>query len=339
MNAVLASAHRTRLHGCRVLVTGGSGYIGGRLCTALAAAGAAVTATSRAVAEGERGAVRWVRGDLTSQAFTERLLQDADPEYVFHLAAYKKRATSPSDFRDAMAVNYSGLLNLVSAASTGARLRRFIAMGTCEEYGPLPAPFRESAREMPGNAYGVSKLAATHLLQTLHRTAQFPAVVLRPSLAYGPGQADDMMLPALIRNLIQGRPFAMTAGAQTRDFVYIDDVIEALLLAATAGDASGQVINISSGEPVSVRSLALRAAELVGANAVPLLGFGQVDYRPGEAMNYWAAPDLAHDLLSWKATTPLETGLEKTVAFYRHQARTADAASTAASWLDGRADP
>jgi nucleoside-diphosphate-sugar epimerase len=315
----------SHLHDRRTLVTGATGYVGGLLCAALKRAGARVAATSRTATSGTQDGVRWIPGDLTEADFVERLVRESDPEYVFHLAAFKKRASGLDDFRAAIDTNFQGVVHLASACQSRDGFLRFVAMGTCEEYGPSATPFREALREAPANAYALSKLAATHFLQASYSANAFPAVILRPSLAYGPGQADDMMLPALIRSLIAGRTFPMTLGAQTRDYVYIDDLIQAMLLSSGAADICGRVINISSGEPVSVRDMALRVASLVGGQATSLLGLGELAYRHGEAMNYWAAPDVARTVLGWQPATPLAEGLKRTVDYYRMHSGSAHA--------------
>jgi UDP-glucose 4-epimerase len=168
-------------------------------------------------------------------------------------------------------------------------------------------------------AYSLSKAAVTHLLQTLHRTHRCPAVVLRPSLAYGPGQGNDMFLPDLIRTLLAGRRFTMSEGDQTRDYVYIDDLIEAILLASARPAAMGQVINISSGVPVPLKDVARLAARKIGPDAEGLLDLGSKDYRPNEIMEYVASHRLAEELLGWRPHTPLDDGLTTTVEYFRER--------------------
>ena len=170
---------------------------------------------------------------------------------------------------------------------------------------------------MPVSAYSFSKVAAAQLLQTFHRIHGLPIVVLRPSLAYGPGQGNEMFLPALIWSLLRGRRFAMSRGEQTRDYVYIDDVIAALLRAAVCPEATGQVINVSSGEPSRIVDIAKLAADLIGNNAESLLDIGKIEYRQGEAINYWADRSKAKQLLGWEPNVTLHDGLARTVEHYR----------------------
>lgn len=308
----------------RVLVTGATGFIGRHLCAALQQSGAVVLATSRSATEGSLREVRSLPGDITDAGFVAQLVAKNQPEYVFHLAALKKRSQGMADFRLAADTNFFATVNLAIACQAIPCFRQMVALGTCEEYGPAGTPFREDAREMPANSYAASKLAATYFLQTMHRASGFPSVILRPSLAYGPGQGDDMMLPALIRSLLAGRRFPMTPGAQTRDYVFVDDLVQAILLASGNPSVCGQVMNVGSGEPVTLRTIAEQVAALVGSEAAELLDFGVFDYRPGEALSYWADPAAIQSKLGWRLFTGLQEGLGRTVDFYRAQSVVVD---------------
>ena len=307
------------LHNRRVLVTGATGFIGRHLCAALQQSGAVVLATSRSPIEGSLIGVGLISGDITDAGFVAQLVAKNQPEYVFHLAAFKKRSHGMADFRLAADTNFLATANLAMACQASPSFRQLVALGTCEEYGPAGTPFREESREMPANSYAVTKLAATYFLQTMHRASRFPVVILRPTLAYGPGQGVDMMLPALIRSLLAGRRFPMTPAAQTRDYVYIDDLVQAMLLASGNPSVCGQVMNVSSGEPVALRTIAEQVAALVGGEVADLLDFGVFDYRPGEAMSYWADPAAIQSKLGWRLLTGLQEGLLRTVDFYRAQ--------------------
>lgn len=298
------------------LITGISGFLGRVLAPALRAQGVTVVGVVRdpTQLESVEGSVC---GDITDKDFITDLIHQFRPEVVFHLAANKSRIGGVEDFRRGIEDNLIGTLNLAEACIGKTYVRRFVAMGTCEEYGRSEVPFLETMRESPVSAYSFSKAAATHLLQTLHRTQHLPAVVLRPSLAYGPGQATDMFLPALIQALFEGKPFAMSGGLQTRDYVYIDDLIEAVILAATHPGILGKVINISSGVPVLLKDMALLVAQKIGANAEKLIEFGMKDYRPSEIMEYVASYKIAESCFGWMPRIPLDNGLAATIEHYR----------------------
>lgn len=298
------------LGGAAVLVTGASGFIGTRAVAALEAVGAVVHALDRvpcAAVPPERGHVADIR-DAESVAAA---VAAARPAYVLHLAAAKERSALLGDFAPLMDANAVGTANLLAATAAVPGVRMMVAVGTAEEYGAQPCPFREDMCEAPASAYSLSKACASHACRTAHRLGGLPVVELRPTLAYGPGQPPDMFLPALVAALAAGRHFAMTAGEQTRDFVYVDDLVAALLAALLTPEAAGRVVNVGSGKPVALADLARSVARMLDAEE--LLGIGEVPYRTGEVMDYWVDPTLAAELLGWRATTPLTDGLRAVV--------------------------
>lgn len=299
-----AKAYRGR----RVLVTGGAGFIGARLCAALRRAGAKVTALDT------RGAGA-LRCDLADPRAVTAAVRRARPEIVFHLAALTDRGASPALLGPMLAVNLGGTRNLLEALRERG-CRAAVIAGSSEEYGRGPVPFRETQPDDPVSPYSFSKTAATRLALFYHRVHGLPAVVLRPTLAYGPAQPPAMFLPALIESLAAGRPFGMTAGGQTRDFVFIDDLVEAFLLAGLNGAAAGQVFNIGSGRPVKIRDMARLAARLLGRP--DLLRVGEKPYRPAEIMRYHASPAKARRVLGWRPRTTLAAGLRLTVESFKN---------------------
>lgn len=299
----------TAYRGARVLVTGGAGFIGSRLCAALREAGAKVCALDNRAAPGV------LRCDLEDERALGAALRRARPEIVFHLAALTDRDTAPALLERMLQVNLRGARNLLEALRQRG-CRSVVFSGTAEEYGRGPAPYREAQPEDPVSPYSFSKACATQLAVFYHRVHGVPVSVLRPTLAYGPGQPPTMFLPALLKALLAGRPFPMTPGGQTRDFVYVDDLVEAYLRAGLARDAAGEVINIGSGRPVKIKDLARLAARLLGGTN--LLGLGAKAYRPAEIMSYCASAAKAKKLLGWRPRTGLAAGLALTAESYKH---------------------
>jgi len=300
----------------RVLITGASGFIGSHLSGTLRESGAVVHTLSRNAVANLPASVQQL-GDLRDAKFVASAVAASAPEFIFHLAAYKNRGSDLSQFAPAIETNLLGSLNLISAASGLNHLASIVVLGTAEEYGGGNAPFGEEMREHPVSAYSLSKLCLTQLCQTLSRLHGLPLVALRPTIAYGPGQAEDMFLPALIKTLIRNEAFDMTAGMQTRDFVYVADLVGAMTKAALRPEARGEVLNIGSGNPVAIGEIALVVERMLGKSG--LVRLGARDYRVGEVMNYFVANQRARDLLDWAPSVTLEKGLADTVAHYRAQ--------------------
>jgi len=312
------TAHRVvGLSGSTVLVTGAGGFIGCHLSAALRDAGARVVGFSRQMPASGQAGVQYLEGDLANAGQVGEAVSDLAPDYVFHLASLKNKATGMDDLRAALRNDVFGTLNLVEACLRAGSVKRFVHLGSCEVYGGMEAPFREQAREAPVSAYSYAKVSVSHLLQMLGGLHNFAAVELRPSVVYGPGQPAGMFVPTVIASLLAGKHFPMSEGEQTRDFVYVGDVVEAMLLAAVNPDCSGQIINVSSGSPVSIRRVAAMVAEQIGGGAHDLLGIGEQPYRSGEAMQYWADNSKAEAVLGWKPRVPLSDGLSRSIDYYR----------------------
>ena len=205
-------------------------------------------------------------------------------------------------------------MNVLEACRTLPNLKRFIFFGSCEEYGACSSPFSEQKKEEPISSYGLSKLATTNLLRTLHRKNAFPYTILRPSIIYGPNQANDMFIPKLVETLWKQKEFLMTKGEQTRDFIFLDDVVTAVeKLLRPEKKYNGQVYNIGYGQSVSIKSVAYTVANLFGENYEQLLKIGAINYRVPEIMSYELETAKARKELSWSPQKSLEEGLGLTL--------------------------
>ena len=169
-------------------------------------------------------------------------------------------------------------------------------------------------RESPISPYSLGKVASTQFLQMLNRTEGFPAVILRLFLVYGPSQDHKRFLPQVIRGCTSGKSFPTSLGEQLRDFCYVDDVTRGILTALMQDDINGEVINIASGIPVTIRKVTETVKVLIGQGD-PL--FGQIPYRTGENMALYADISKANNLLEWKPEITLEDGILRTINFHR----------------------
>ena len=144
----------------------------------------------------------------------------------------------------------------------------------------------------------------------LHRTEGFPAVILRLFLTYGPGQENRRFLPQIIKGCLSDVKFPTSEGQQLRDFCYVHDTVRAILKALKSEDADGQILNIASGVPVTIRSMVDEVCHIVGMGRPQ---YREVSYRPDENMTLYADIRKAQDVLGWTPEVSLSEGLKQTI--------------------------
>lgn len=295
--------------GTTALVTGATGFIGAHLAGRLHAHGARVHATSRHHRPAAQGGTRWHRTDLRDPDATAALVAAVEPDVVFHLASEVTGTRDVGQLLPIMRGNLTSAVNLLTAVATMPTPARTVLAGSIEE----PRPHDED--QTPSSPYAAAKWAATGYARTFHRLYGVPATVLRVAMVYGPAQPDTRKLvPYATLALLDGQPPRVSSGTRLIDWVYVDDVVDAFLAAAEAPDA-GHVVDIGSGTALSIRDtvgLLVKVAD-AGVEAE----FGAVADRPLDSARI-ADPGPAAELLGWRATTPLDEGLRRTVEWYRH---------------------
>lgn len=299
------------------LVTGAGGFIGRHLCRALAGTGRSVHAWVRPGSSASASfkpfepGVRVLEVDVRDAPTVAAALADAPPQRVFHLAGIRLIGNDTANLRTMFDTQVQGTLNLLQGLHAGTRV---VMAGSCEEYGRAPVPFDEARPAQAQTAYAVARLATTLACLSLNE----PAIcVARLAVVYGPEQVGDMFIPSLLRACATGQPFAMSSGEQTRDFLYVDDAVRALLALADTPAAMGQVVNVGTGVEVMVRDVAQQAAHLAGSSA--LLKVGAIASRPGEASRYVCAIGKMQALTGWQPATDLTHGLTRTLQWWRGQ--------------------
>jgi len=306
--------------GKRVLITGATGFIGCYLTQRLVEAGAEVWAGVYPGEPPERAAdlspqVEHVSLNVQDAQSVRQAVEGAVPDVVFHLAAVGVTDPGVSPAL-ALAVNAGGTVYLLEALR-GRDVRRVVLAGTCYEYGASQRVGESASQRLtvegldPFNAYAASKVAAWAFGRMYWRAHGLPVVTVRPFQVYGPGQPDHTLVPAAIRAALAGEDFPMTPGEQERDFIYVDDVVEGMLVAAEALGVEGQSLDLGTGRAHTVRQVVDRIWAMTGAQGRILAG--ALPYRPGEVMRLAADADRMARLTGWRARVGLEEGLRRTI--------------------------
>lgn len=303
----------------RVLVTGGAGFVGSHLTEALVARGDHVRVLDNFSSGDPRNLsnvenrIELIQGDLRNRADVLEAVQDV--ELIFHEAAFVSLPESIENPRDCFDINVTGVIELLEAARVAAVSRVILASsaavyGTSTDY-PLSEDLDTDCR----SPYATSKLFNEKLADLYTQTFQLPTVTLRYFNIYGPRQSPRSMyaavIPKFIERLKAGQaPTIYGDGLQTRDFVYVADVVLANLLAAESEKAAGRAINICSGLETNLLDL-LDVLHSIIPKA-PEAEFTEM--RLGDLSRSVGNPSLAAELINFRAQIPLDVGLKRCVA-------------------------
>jgi nucleoside-diphosphate-sugar epimerase len=295
----------------RVLITGGSGFIGACLARDLIDAGHDVHLLLRPEARTWRLAgldARYTRhaADLRDADAVRRAVEACRPEVIYHLATHGAYP-SQRDRATILATNLQGTANLLDALE-GHDYRALVHAGSSSEYGHKAAPMREDDLLEPRTDYAVTKAAATLLcLAEAHKGR--PVTAVRVFSAYGPWEEPTRLVPYVMECCFRGEPPRVSCGFQPRDFIYVADVVELLKVAAHHPQARGQVLHAGTGRPRTVRDMIEMIVAVCGGGRVRAQ-YGAAPMRGDEPSCWLASIDRTTDLTGWRPRHDLRGGVE-----------------------------
>lgn len=302
------------------LITGGAGFIGSHIAQRLTQRGDTVRVLDD-LSTGDRANLDGIDVDLRVGSVLDRGALASAMEgcrYVFHLAAQVSVPASMDDPAHTHEVNTTGTMRVYEAARA-AGVERCVLSATCAVYGDEPTlPKRETSQLAPASPYAASKLAGEIYGQVWSRGLGLEVVSLRYFNVFGPRQSPEggyaAAIPVFITRLLAGRPVTIFGdGGATRDFVFIDNVVDANLRAAVAPGVAGQVFNIGTGVETSVLDLYRTIRDAAGFSAEPSFG----PERAGDIRHSVGDISLAREVLGWTPRVGISEGLKQTVAWYQ----------------------
>jgi nucleoside-diphosphate-sugar epimerase len=303
------------------LVTGGAGFIGSHLAEELARRGEHVRVVDN-LSTGKRQnlahvpSVEFLEGDLADLDVARRAVQGID--YVLHQAAIPSVPRSVQDPITSNRANIDASLNVLVAARD-AGVKRVVYAGSSSAYGNTPTlPKVETMATAPLSPYALQKLVAEQYCQMFTSLYGLETVTIRYFNVFGPRQDPSSPYSGVISLFISAlcdahQPTIYGDGEHTRDFTYVANVVDGVLRACTAENASGEVINVATGGRISLNTLFKTIRELVRANIEPIYA----DPRPGDVKDSQADISKARRILGYQPIVSFEDGLAKTVAWYR----------------------
>ncbi len=308
--------------GKRVLVTGADGFMGSHLTERLIFEGARVSIyirgnsvsgtvlyTLKNVAPFEKIFEEIITGNIASQDAVE-LIRKNKSEYIFHLAADAYVPNSFQHPREVMESNFWGTINILEAARTMPKVKRVVCTSSSEIYGTAQyAPIDEGHPLNPSSPYAASKVAADRAAYSYGNTYGIPVSIIRPFNTYGPRHTYDV-IPKFIRLALEGSPLTIHGdGSQTRDFTYVDDMIEAFLVMGYHHRAVGKTVNFGTGKDISIKKIAYMIKELSGSTSDILF----IPKRTSEVHRLVADTSAARKLFGWTARYDIREGLKKNI--------------------------
>jgi len=302
----------------RVLVTGADGFMGSHLAERLVREGARVSIyirgnsitgtvlyTLKNLAPFEKTFEHIITGNIASQDAVE-LIRKNKPETIFHLAADAYVPNSFEHPREVIESNFWGTINVLEAVRMVPKIKRIVCTSSSEIYGTAQAASIDENHPLnPSSPYAASKVAADRAAYSYFNTYRLPISIIRPFNTYGPRHTYDV-IPKFIRLALEGRPLTVHGdGSQSRDFTYVDDMVEAFLVMGRHPKAIGRAVNFGTGKDVSIKTLAQRIRRLTGDRSE----IKYIPHRTSEVNRLICNAGLAKKLFGWKARVSLEEGL------------------------------
>jgi nucleoside-diphosphate-sugar epimerase len=310
----------------RVLVTGGGGFIGSHLTEALLRKGHEVRVLDdfstgkreNLIFENNYPSLDIVEGDIRDLALCQKVMEGTD--YVFHQAALPSVQRSVEDPLGSNAVNVGGTLNILLAARD-AKVKRVMYASSSSIYGDTPTlPKREDMSLMPLSPYALQKYAGEQYCRLFSQLYGLETVSLRYFNVFGPRQDPNSVYSAVIPRFIEAllhrrSPIVYGDGEQSRDFTYIDNVVQANVLAMSAPRLQGEGVNIACGQRISLNQLLAILKKLIQSER-PVV---YEEARPGDVQHSLADISKAKDSLKYAPVVDIETGLRRTIEFFGRQ--------------------
>ncbi len=306
----------------KFLVTGGAGFIGSNICRKLVSQGCFVrvidnllTGKKSNLADVMNG-IEFIQADMGDEQVARAAMKDID--VVLHQGALPSVPRSVDDPAATHKHCVDATFTLLLAARD-AGIKRFVFAASSSAYGDTPTlPKVETMRPTPLSPYAVAKLVGEHYCSVFYEVFALETISLRYFNVFGPYQDPTSQyaaaIPAFVTAILKDEPPTIYGdGEQSRDFTYIDNVVEANLLAARAEHTAGEVVNIACGQAVTVNEIIDVINQLVGKNIKPLY----TDPRPGDVKHSLADITLAQKLLTYKPTVAFKQGLELAIDWYR----------------------
>lgn len=296
----------------KILVVGGTGFLGFHLCREAIKKNWLVTSISskKPLAKKKIQKVKYLICDIAKK--NQIKLLDKNYDYVVNFGGYVDHSNNKKTYKS----HYLGCKNLADFF-LNKKIRSFIQIGSSIEYGfhnsPQDENFKTSVEKLK-SIYGKSKLLATEYLLNLYKTKKFPATILRLYLVYGPHQDVNRLIPITINGCLKNLNFDCSAGNQKRDFVYISDVIDVIFKSLKSKNAKGEIFNIGTGKSIRIKKIIQSINKFIKKGKPH---YGKIELRKDEILNLYPNIKKVKKILKWSPKVEFYRGLKKTINYYK----------------------
>jgi len=297
----------------KILIVGGTGFIGYHLAKKSLKKGWQVTSISSRHPKKIRflKKVKYIRSDITNKKLLTKNIKGTF-DYVVNLGGYVDHSNKKKTFKS----HYEGCKNLAQIFLK-KKISSFIQVGSSLEYGTSKSPQRESIKcnlKSIRSTYGKAKLLSSQFTIDLFRKKNFPTTVLRFYLVYGPKQDINRFIPTIVNGCIKNKKFPTSDGSQLRDFLYIDDAVEAIIRSIINKNARGQIINIGSGKPKLIKHV-IEKVKKISRGGQPQ--YGMFKLRKFDIPKLYPNINKAKKKISWSPKISFDKSLKKTINSYK----------------------
>jgi len=293
-----------------ILIIGGTGFIGYHLAKESLKRGWRVTSISSKSPKKIRylSKVKYIKCDITKKKSLKKINKKYF-KYIVNLGGYVDHSNKQKIYKS----HYTGCKNLTNIFLKKPPLA-FVQIGSSMEYGKVKSPQIEDMRCNPQSAYGEAKFLSSKHLIDISKKKKFPSTILRLYQAYGPKQDLNRLIPIVIDNCLKNKKFPCSMGVQLRDFLHVDDVVQAVFKSLINKNARGQIFNIGSGKPKQIKKI-IQYVQKKTKGGLPL--FGKIKLRKEEMMKIYPSISKAKIKINWKPKVSFERGLNATINSYR----------------------
>ena len=293
----------------KILILGGTGFIGYHLAKKALRRGFQVSSLSKNAPVKKRylKRVKYIIADISNKNSINKKIKE-NFQYVVNLAGYVDHSNKIKTYKS----HYLGCKN-ISNLFLKDKIERFIQVGSSMEYGLTKSPQKENFECDPKSVYGRAKFLSTQYLLNLYKKKKFPVSIVRLYQVYGPYQDLNRFIPVVINSCKSNIDFSCSHGRQFRDFLYINDLIDALFLILENPKAKGEIFNIGFGKPLKIKNIIQRILSYYKSGNPQ---FGKIKLRKEEQIKIYPDIRKARRILNWKPKINFLKGLAKTIQYY-----------------------